>query len=109
VVFDTVFDYTSGYEAASAGQRPSGVPGHPVTEVAAGSLAARRRRAVAERSATLGTPEPAFLGAARAGAGRPGDDLAEAAGAGTDLVVLLPSTDAATVLLLCAEAAGLSG
>jgi hypothetical protein len=92
VVFDTVFDYTVGHEAAGAApSRSPGIREHPVTRAAADSLAARRARARAERSATLGAA------ADPAGAGR------------ADLVVLLPSADAATVLLLCEEAAELSG
>ncbi|HEX8096257.1 hypothetical protein [Jatrophihabitans sp.] len=53
----------------------------------AGHRAARRERAVAGRSATL----------VAAGPGR------------CVLVVLLPSADAATILLLCEEAAELTG
>ncbi|HST48913.1 hypothetical protein [Jatrophihabitans sp.] len=71
-----------------------------MTEVAAGSLAARRRRAATMRSATLGVPS-------LTAAGDPADP-GEAAGR-AELVVLLPSTDAATVLLLCSEAAELTG
>jgi hypothetical protein len=103
VVFDTVFDYTLCYEAASAAHgRPPGVREHPVTRAAADSLAARRRRAVAERSATLRAAEVELAGA--------GDrTVAGPAAVRADLVVLLPSTDAATVLLLCAQAAEPSG
>jgi hypothetical protein len=97
VVFDTVFDYTCEHEAATAAPGgPAGAREHPVTEIAPASLAARRRRAVAGRSATLAVAA--------------GPEVADPAGVGrTDLVVLLPSTDAATVLLLCEEAAELSG
>ncbi|MEO7260366.1 MAG: hypothetical protein ABI047_03780 [Jatrophihabitantaceae bacterium] len=56
-----------------------------MTEPATGPAAARRRRAAADRSATLS--------AAEAGRSR--------------LVVLLPSADAATILLHCDEAAEL--
>jgi hypothetical protein len=103
VVFDTVFDYTLRYEAASAAHgRPPGVREHPVTRAAADTLAARRRRAVAERSATLSA-----AGVEPAGTGDP--PAAGPAAARADLVVLLPSADAATVLLLCAQAAEPSG
>jgi len=65
-----------------------------VTEVATESLAARRARARARRSAVFGT--------AIGQAGPAGADQGE-------LVVLLPSADVATVLLLCEQAAELSG
>ena len=58
-----------------------------MTEPAPGGAAARRCRAVAARSATLGEAGPGRL----------------------ELVALLPSPDAATVLLLCAAAAELTG
>jgi hypothetical protein len=58
-----------------------------MTDTAPGGAAARRWRAVAARSATLD----------EAGSGR------------LELVVLLPSTAAATILLLCEEAAELAG
>jgi hypothetical protein len=78
-----------------------------VTELALSAAAARRRRARADRSATLGTYEADTLEAgtpeARAHeAGRPEARRSV-------LVVLLPSADAATIVLLCQEAAELVG
>ncbi len=97
-----MFDYTWVHEAASTARgRGAGVPGHPVTEVVAGSLADRRRRAVTKRCATLGVAERPAVEAGPAGVD-PADPTLAA------LVVLLPSTDAATVLLLCSQAAELT-
>jgi len=62
-------------------------------------LAARRRRAVSQRCATLGGSGPEAPRTQCAGVGQ----------GGLELVVLLPSTDAATVLLLCGDATGLTG
>jgi len=85
-----MFDYASGHEVPRAADgEPAGSRRCPVTEPVpklAGSHAARRQRAVADRSATLGAAAP----------GR------------RALVVLLPSADAATILLLCEEAADLT-
>ncbi|HEX8304270.1 MAG TPA: hypothetical protein VF612_05290 [Jatrophihabitans sp.] len=57
-----------------------------MTEPGQGRAEARRRRAIAHRAATLDVAEP----------GR------------RELVVLLPSIDAATILLLCEAAAELT-
>lgn len=79
-----MFDYTPAHEAF-----PGSGPTHPrqprVSRPGPDPTAARRRRAVAERRATLSAAEPGW----------------------STLVVLLPSADAATILLRCDGAAEL--
>jgi hypothetical protein len=86
-----MFDYAVSHDATRAAQRdPGGTRRRRVTEPPPGHFTQdpdRRRRAVHSRSATFDAAEP----------GR------------RALVVLLPSGDAATILLLCAQAAELAG